>query len=167
MGFAEGSKDTQKTKITERILEREVQVPKYVEVPVERIRWIEKTEYITVPKFVEKIVEVPKYVEVIFNKFIIKEVIKEVIVPKFVEREFIVPKLVDKPIIAERVQWIDKPKEHLVEQVRIVQKVVEEVVTIARPVFKDVVIEKPLFRERIVEVIKPKYICAKCGEEVK
>ncbi|GAF92582.1 unnamed protein product, partial [marine sediment metagenome] len=32
---------------------------------------------------------------------------------------------------------------------------------------KDVVIERPKFIEKIVEIIKPKYVCQKCGHEVR
>lgn len=168
MALARGPQDTIETKITHKTIEKVVEVPKFVEKIVE------------VPVYREKIIEVPviREVEKIVEKIVIREVIKVVEVPKFVTREVTDIKITTVPVtvkdvkIVEHVMNVSKPElkiKHIEEVVRVPKIVYDEIrkeIIVPVLVEKDMPISKPRFVEKIVEVIKPKYVCQKCGHEV-
>lgn len=162
-------------KVVEKIVEKEVEVIKEVEVPVEKevivekevevIKEVEKEVEIPVEILVEKVVEkvvyrdVPVYkeVEVEVPVEIIKEIpiekeieiIKEIEVP--VEKEVIIEKPVEV-IVEKEVEVI---KEVPVEVIREVEKIVEKPVEVEKEVIKyvDKVVEVPVEKE-IVKYIE-------------
>ena len=79
------------------------------------------------------------------------------------------------PVIKEQPYNIDVPKfvtkEIEVEKVKIVpvEQRVEIPFNVDVPVFvnREVVVDKPKFRERTVDIIKPNYVCQKCGGDAK
>ena len=107
-------------------------------------------------KEVEQIVTVPKYVT--------KEI--EIIKPRFVEKEVISAKIVTQIVPVTQTEVKIKHIEEVVRVPKIVYE--EEKRTIIVPVLKekDVIVQRPKFVDKVVEIIKPKYVCQKCGHEV-
>ena len=133
--------ESQPTKVVEKIVEKPIEVIKYidrpfekiverrVEVPIETIKYVDRT--------VEKRVEVP--VEVV--KFVDRPVEKRVEVPveriQYIERP--VERIVEKRVEVPTIQYIEKPVDRIVEK------------RIEVPVDRIQYIEKPV--ERIVEKV--------------
>lgn len=168
MGLASGPKDKTQT-IIKTIVEKQVERPKFVDVIIER------------PVYRDKIIEVPvlKEVEVIVEKVIIKEIEKIVEVPKYIHKDIEVTHVKVQPVIVhdakivEKIVPVSKPEiriKHIEEVVRVPKIVYDEIhKDIVIPVLKekDVIIQRPKFVDKTVEVIKPQYVCQKCGHEVR
>ncbi|CAD7975953.1 unnamed protein product [Amoebophrya sp. A25] len=140
--------ETNKKKVTGvkpyRVVERVVEVPQVV------VK--EKTKIVRQPKIEERVIEKPKIqiVEKIVEVPTVKEVVKEVVVPKvvFEERKVSVPKYVyedryievpriiynEKVSYEDRIEYreviVDKVKEEIVKEKRIVKKRVEQLVPV-------------------------------------
>lgn len=127
--------ESQPPRVVEKIVEKPIEVVKYidkrVEVPVETIKYIDRP----FEKIVEKRVEVP--VETI--KYVDRPVEKRVEVPvdriQYIERP--VEKIVEKRVEVPTIQYIEKPVERIVEK------------RIEVPVDRIQYVEKPV--ERVIE----------------
>ena len=74
--------------------------------------------------------------------------------------------MVERLVTITREVPVPKEVEYIVRVPKIVyEEVVKEIIV---PVIKEqeLIISRPKFVEKIVEVIKPKYVCQKCGHEV-
>lgn len=168
MPLAQGPEDRTTTTIVHKQIEKVVEVPKFVDVIIER------------PIYKDKIIEIPVFreVEVVVEKVVIKEVEKLVEVPKYVTKEVTDVKIKTVPItvndvkIVENIVPVSRPEikvKHIEEVVRVPKIVYDEVhKEIIVPVLKekDIIISRPKFVDKEVTVIKPKYVCQKCGHEV-
>jgi hypothetical protein len=160
----------------EKIVEKEVEVIKYVDVPVEVIKEVVKVEYVEVEKPVEKIVEkevvreIP--VEKIVEKEVVKEIVKEVPVEKVVIKEVVkeipVEKIVTKTeyvsdntqineLLLKIQQLEDTPPKviEVIKEVPVDKVVIKEVV---KEVPVEVIVEKEVIKEVEVEVIVEKEV---------
>ncbi|CDZ98352.1 Pleckstrin homology-like domain [Phaffia rhodozyma] len=156
--------------VVERVVE------KIVEVPFEKIVYVDKPVEVIVEKEVEKVVYVDKPVEVIVEKEVEKEVEKvvyvdkpvEVIVEKEVEKVVYVDKTVEVPVEVrievpiekevEKIVFVDKVIEVPVEKIVEVERIVEVEKTVEVPIDRIVYVDK--VAEKIVEVLveKPVYV---------
>ena len=165
MGFKQKQASVDKTV---KVIEREVQVPKFREVDVIQPRIVEKRMEVKVPDFVKYEVKEPVITKVPMTVKDIKVVEEEYVVkvPKFVEYEVKVPKFVEYEVKVPK--FIDKIVE--VTEVKIVPKVVEKEIIQERikwvDVERDHVIDRPKFRDVHVDVIKPHYKCQACGQTI-
>jgi hypothetical protein len=128
--------------IVEKLVERQVEVPKMVAVPVEVIREL----VVEVIREIEKPVIKEVYVEVPVET--IREVIKTIEVVKIVEVEKI------KEVVLEQIRVIEKPIYHTVYEERIKEVEVIKEVVVERVVER--IVEKPyeVIVERPVHIVK-------------
>lgn len=152
--------------VQEKIVEKEVEVIKYVDVPVEVVKEVVKVEYVEVEKEVVKEIPVEKIVEKEVVKEIVKEVPVEKVVIKEVVKEIPVEKIVTKTeyvsdntqineLLLKIQQLEDTPPKviEVIKEVPVDKVVIKEVV---KEIPVEVVVEKEVIKE--VEVIVEKEV---------
>jgi hypothetical protein len=136
----------------EKIVEKEVEVIKYVEVPTEVVKYVEVPVEIIKEKVLNVIKEVP------VEKVVIKEVVKEIPVEKIVTKtEYVSDNTQINELLLKIQQLEDTPPKviEVIKEVPVDKVVIKEVV---KEVPVEVIVEKEVIKEVEVEVIVEKEV---------